>query len=155
MGSSATELSSKQHTPVELERWLCCSDHNTKQSTFPPCNLKVILQTIIVNFSPRAFFCISLWSVRWAWGGRKRRWAELALRGLSGSSMCHGKENMPPVAGLFKVSFQRLSSLFNANITGRSGPKLVANRKSLLILVFPNDAEEFSIFSLSSWQEFL
>lgn len=47
----------------------------------------------------------------------------LAVCGLSGSSMCHGKENMPPVAGLFKVTLQR----FNANITDRSGPK--AGRK--------------------------
>lgn len=54
---------------------------------------------------------------------------------------------MPPVAGLFKVPFKRLSCAFNTNIT--SGAELATNRKSLLILVFPNDVEEFSIFPLS------
>lgn len=41
---------------------------------------------------------------------------------------------------------KRFSSLFNANITGWF---VATNRKSLLILVFPNDAEEFSFFLLS------
>jgi len=126
-----------------------------EQSTSTPCNFKVILQTIIVNFSLWALSLMSVYDPSVGpWGG-KRGLTELALCGLSGSSMCHGKENMSPVTGLFKVSFQRLPSRFNAFITGWSGPKLVTNRKSLLILVFPNDAKEFSIFPLSSWLHFL
>lgn len=90
----------------------------------PPCNLKVILQTIIVNVSVQPLSLVSVYDPSVGPEGEgKGRWAELAPCGLSGSSMCHGKENMPPVAGLFKVSFQRLSSLFNANITGWSGPR--------------------------------
>lgn len=152
--SSHTELSNSSHLWTLKDD----SDHrtDTKQSTSTPCNLKVILQTIIVNFSLQdRFFSIGLWSVSWPWGERTRRWAECVLCRLSGSPMCDGKENMPPVFGLFKLFFQRLPSLFNANITDGSGPKPVANRKSLLILVFPNDAEEFSIVPLSSWLHFL
>lgn len=60
---------------------------------------------------------------------------------------------MPPVAGLFKVPFRRLSCAFNTNIT--SGAELATNRKSLLILVFPNDVEEFSMFPLPRQLPFL
>lgn len=66
-----------------------------------------------------------------------------------------GKKTCPQWLACLRYPFKRLSCPFNANITGWPGPKLVANRKSLLILVFPNDAEEFSIFPLSSLLRFL
>lgn len=66
-----------------------------------------------------------------------------------------GKKTCPQWLACLRYPFRRLSCPFNANITGWSGPTLVANRKSLLILVFPNDAEEFSIFPLSSLLHFL
>ena len=64
IGSSATELFSKHLTPVEPKRWLCSSNQkyfDTKQSSSLPCNLKVILQTIIVNFPSRALSSVSVY----------------------------------------------------------------------------------------------
>lgn len=55
--------------------------------------------------------------------------AELAPCGLSGSSMCHGKENMPPVAGLFKVSFQKGYRLSSFVPTSQAGLAPRASRK--------------------------
>lgn len=61
-----------------------------------------------------------------------------------------GKKTCPRWLACLRYPFKRLSSPFNANITGWCGPpSWPQNRKSLLILVFPNDAEEFSMFPLS------
>lgn len=134
MGSSATELFTKQLTPADAKRWRHGNDRKAVTRTRAPplpCNLKVILQTIIVNFSLRVLSLVSVYDpsikpkgqAEGEGGGGAEGAGGLALWRLSGSSMCHGKENMPPVAGLFKVSFQRLPSLFNANITGWPGPR--------------------------------
>lgn len=74
VGSSTAELFSKQLTPVELkeeekkkekkERRLFCLDPNTvtqNRAAPHPRNLKVILQTIIVNISLRALSLLSLY----------------------------------------------------------------------------------------------
>lgn len=66
-----------------------------------------------------------------------------------------GRKTWPQWLACLRYPFNWLPCPFNANITGWSGPKLAANRKSLLILVFPTDAEEFSIFPLSSLVHFL
>lgn len=66
-----------------------------------------------------------------------------------------GRKTCPQWLACLRYPFKWLPCPFNANITGWSGPKLAANRKSLLILVLPTDAEEFSIFPLSSLVHFL
>lgn len=68
-----------------------------------------------------------------------------------------GKKTCPPWPACLRSPFRKVTVFLPSCQHHRLvwPPEPVANRKSLLILVFPNDAEEFSIFPLSSWPHFL
>lgn len=126
---------------MDLKRWLYDSKHSTdtKQSTSTPCNLKAILQTIIVNFSLQARSLVSVYGPLVdpeggrQGGGLNVFYVEVAAPCVMGNKTCSLS------LACLRYFYKRLPSFFNASITGWSGPNPVANRKSLLILVFPRE----------------